>query len=304
MATKATAKPTTKGASAQTQTKGPSREMTAPRQTAVGDADPEMLRMMEGDAGRGVSTAAEDNIVPLVYILQSNSPQLDRADAAKYIGKGAKAGDIWFRGTKVHVDADTENDDSGILVVPCYFSKSWLEWRPDRGGFAGRHKERPKDAVLREEKADDGSPRTVWRMPSGNSVVETREHVVLVIGEPFTKPTPFVVPMKSTDHTASREWMGLMNAKTIPGTDKTAPSFGFVYRMHTIPKKNDKGSWYGWQISDAGEEDGSAIPMMLQDLAVYKMAKKISTDFSTGALKADAPEDEVENTEERGSSDM
>jgi hypothetical protein len=67
--------------------------------------------------------------------------------------------------------------------------------------------------------------------------------------------------------------------------------------MHTIPKKNDKGSWYGWQVTDAGEEDGAAVPMMLQDLAIYKLAKKISLDFSSGALKADAPEDDVGETE-------
>lgn len=304
MATKTQTKTPAKPTPAPARTQPQSREVTRSRSAEVGETDSEMLSMMEGDAGRGVSTAVEDNIVPLAYVLQSNSPQLDRSDAAKYIGKAAKAGDIWFRGTKIHVDADTDVEDSGITVVPCHFSKSWLEWRPDRGGFAGRHAARPKDAVLREEKGEDGSPRQVWRLPSGNSVVETREHVVLVIGAPFTRPTPFVVPMKSTDHTASREWMGLMNAKTIPGTDKTAPSFGYVYRMRTIPKKNDKGSWYGWQVTDAGEDDGAAVPMMLQDLAIYKLAKKISTDFSSGVLKADAPEDEPVTEETDDSGDM
>lgn len=265
----------------------------ASKGTAVGQAS-DLLAMMGEDAGRGVSTAMEDNIVPLVYILQSNSPQLDRADKTKYLGKNAKAGDIWLRGTSEFFDGE----EDGIPVVPCHFSKSWIEWRPDRGGFVARHRERPKDAVQKEEKVEGkpGDTRLVWRMPSGNSVVETREHVVLMLAD-GQKPRPFVIPMKSTDHTASREWMGLMNGVTVPNTDKTAPSYAYKYVMRTVPKKNDKGSWYGWRISHAGEEDGAAVPEMLDDLEIYKMARKISHDFESGALRADAPEAEADENE-------
>lgn len=286
----------------------PTGKNVATKQHAGALADPEMLKMMEGDAGRGVSTAAEDNIVPLLYILQSNSPQLDRADASKYLGKEAKAGDLWLRGTKTFVDADTDEEDSGLLGVPCFFSKCWIEWRPDRGGFAGRHDERPKDAVQTTEvDKDTGNKKTVWRLPNSNTVVETREHVFLITDEKVNggKPTPIVIPMVSTNHTASREWMGLMNGVQVPNTDKTAPSYACVYRVQTVPKKNDKGSWYAYRVSHAGEEDGAAVPLFVSDLAVYKAAKKINADFTSGALKADNPHEQEEDETTAGTnSDM
>jgi len=266
-------------------------------------ADPELLKMMQGDAGKGVSTAMEDNIVPLLYIIQSNSPQLDRADKIKYLGKDAKAGDLWLRGTMTFVDADTENEDSGLLGVPCYFNKCWIEWKPDRGGFVARHPSRPDAAELKTEVSkESGKERTAWKMPNGNTVVETREHVFLVVDPKVNggRPTALVVPMVSTNHTASREWMGLMNNVLLPN-DTTAPSYACVYRLQTVPKKNDQGSWYGYRASHAGEEDGSAVPMFVDDLAIYRAAKKIHADFASGALKADAPDSNQTDDGEAGS---
>jgi hypothetical protein len=129
----------------------------------------EMNRMMAADAGKGVSTAIEDNIVPLVYILQSNSPQVQKK-GENYV-EGAEAGMIWFRGTK-----DVVSGDDGIPVVPCHFEKVWIEWLPDRGGFVGRHADKPANAV---QKTDPANPKKkYWGLPNGNHVVETREHVV------------------------------------------------------------------------------------------------------------------------------
>jgi hypothetical protein len=247
--------------------------------------DSEMLKMMGADAGKGVSTASEDNIVPLLYLLQKGSPQLDRADKVKYI-KGAKDGDIWVRGTTTVIDGEEE----GIEVVPCHFSKCWIQWKPNRGGFVGRHLTRPAEAVLKEEETDGGGTRNVWRMKNGDAVVETREYVVIITSLP--KPLTLVIPMSSTNHTPAREWMGLINNCLIPGSDKTAPIYGYKYRMRSVPKKNDQGSWYMWSITHAGEEDGAAVPLMVDDIELYKAAKKINADFTSGALRPDAPEED------------
>lgn len=204
------------------QTAKPGTAVATKGKQEVGEHNADLLKMMEQDSGKGVSTDASDNIVPLIYILQSNSPGLQRADAAKYLGKEAKAGDIWFRGTKKFVAAELEEDDEGLLVVPCHFSKCWIEWRPDRGGFVARHAERPKDAQLKTEKREGSDKeRQVWRMPNGNSVQETREYVVLVLNQ-GDKPLPYVIPMTSTNHTPARQWMSSINEKTIPGSDKPA----------------------------------------------------------------------------------
>jgi hypothetical protein len=232
----------------------------------------EMNRMMAADAGKGVSTAIEDNIVPLVYILQSNSPQVQKK-GENYV-EGAEAGMIWFRGTK-----DVVSGDDGIPVVPCHFEKVWIEWLPDRGGFVGRHADKPANAV---QKTDPANPKKkYWGLPNGNHVVETREHVVIVL-DVFDRPMPFVIPMSGSGHGASRAWMTLQNRKVVPGTDLKAPAYGYIYRMKLQFRTNDQGDWFMWDVTDENDE-----PTQLTDPAVYRLARQIEMDFASGKLKAD-----------------
>lgn len=256
------------------------------REVADEAASEEMLKMMAADAGKGVSTAVEDNIVPLIYILQALSPQVQKKKE-EYI-EGAEAGQIWFRGTKTVVPGD-----DGILGVPCHFSKAWVEWLPDRGGFVARHDERPEDAVL---VTDSQNPKKkYWRRPNGNTVVETREHVVIVL-DTFERPMPFVIPMSGSGHGSSRAWMSLMNRKVVPGTDLKAPSYAYLYRMKLQFRTNDQGDWYMWDIDDENGE-----PTLLADPAVYRLARQIEADFAKGKLKADAmTDDQVDNSDSGG----
>ena len=200
---KTTAKPAPKG-------KQQAVTTTAKKEVIRSNADVSLL--MEQDAGAGVSTDISDNIVPLVYILQAQSPQVLR-QKPEYI-KGAEAGNIWPRGEKQVWDGEEE----GVEVVPVYFDKVWIEWRPNRGGFVARHRERPE---LAEQRALDPQrpDRMSWVLPSGNIVQESREHAVLVLGK-YDNPTPFVIPFSGSNHTASRAWMGLMNRKKTPKGNK------------------------------------------------------------------------------------
>jgi hypothetical protein len=82
--------------------------------------------------GQGLSQAADDNLVPLAYILQKLSPQVE-SKKAEYI-PGAKAGrsgssrPAWSTRTR-------REQSEGIIVQPCHFSKWIMEWIPrDQGG--------------------------------------------------------------------------------------------------------------------------------------------------------------------------
>ncbi len=264
----------------------PTRAVATRPGTEVGNVDVKLL--MKQDAGRGVSTAAEDNIIPLIYILQAQSPQALK-QKPEYI-KGAAAGMIWPRGSKVLIDGEEE----GLPVIPVAFKKCWIEWRPDRGGFAGRHeydsaaedKGRPEGAEWIEDPKSKGKGK--WELPNGNYVVETREHAVLAkINGNWTGA---VVSMSGSNHTASRTWMGLMKDKKIPDSDDRAPSYAYVYCLLTVARSNDQGDWYAWQAEDgAGDGEVTFLPDIEGGVELYKVARQLDRDFMSGAKVADAP---------------
>jgi hypothetical protein len=246
--------------------------------------------LMQQDSGRGVSTAAEDNIIPLIYILQAQSPQALK-QKAEYI-KGAVAGNLWPRGTKTLIDGE----ETGLPVIPVAFKKFWNEWGAERGdGFFGRHpydatdenKGRPPSTWVEDPKKPG---KGKWVMENGHVLVETREHAVLARID--GQWTGSVISMSGSNHTASRAWMGLMKNKKIPNTDKRAPSFAYVYCAKTIAKSNDEGDWYGWQMEDGtGDGEVTLITDIDGGAELYRVARQLAADFETGVKVADAPVD-------------
>lgn len=220
------------------------------------------------DAGKGTSTAQEDNIVPLIYVLQPLSPVCNKKDPNHI--EGAEPGSIWLR----NASSPIQNGDEGILFQPCYFSKDWVEWVPraNGGGMVGRHKELPVEAV---EKRDPQNPNRVkYILPNGNECIETRYHAGFVITE--NGPLPYVIPMTSTAHTCSRQWMVMMNSKQSNG--KVMASWSALYRLRTKQRTNAAGSWYTWDISDAG---------FVSTLEDYERGKQLFTAFSGGDKQFD-----------------
>lgn len=197
--------------------------------------------VLSQDAGKGVSQSQEDNIVPLIYVLQANSPVAKKNNPAHI--EGAGAGDIWKKNS---VHREIIPGDEGIIVQPCYFERVWIEWRPNRGGFVAPHKERPSDAT-EETIVVEGKEKRVWQRANGNLLVETRQHVVLVDGR-----EPYVIPFSSSGHTVSRTWMSMMAQNYIPNTNKPCASWAKYYKLRTTERSNTLGSWYTLKVEDAG----------------------------------------------------
>lgn len=244
--------------------------------------DDEMLRAMQGDAGAGISTAAADNIVPLIYILQSLSPQALR-QKTEYI-EGAQAGMFWFRGTKDVVDGD-----EGMPVVLCHFDTVWIEWKLERGpgSFIARHDQKPETAEWTPDPKDPKTGR--WMMPGGDSyVAETKELVVLL---PETGDA-YVLPCSGSNISEARGWNTKCGRKRVPGSDVKSPLWGYVWRIKTVAKSNDKGDWFGLLVEEEADEDGNQkTTWMLDGGNTYKLARQFNEDFETGAKRADNAED-------------
>ena len=225
---------------------------------------------MVGDSGKGVSQAQEDNIVPLLTVLQALSPQVSKRDPS-YV-EGAEPGDMLKRNS---VHGPLVKGTEGTIFQPCFFSKVWIEWKPNKGGMAGRHQERPSDAEEVEEMIN-GKPKKKWVRANGNYVEETREHVG------FADNEPYVLPLKSSGHTVSRAWMQQMNQQIIPGTTKIAPSFAKKYRLTTVERSNNDGTWYIIKPEDAGWVTKEE----------YQRGKSLHEAFSRGEKQAASMEEE------------
>ena len=248
--------------------------------------------MMRQDAGKGVSTSAEDNIIPLIYVLQSLSKQVLK-QRPEYI-KGAAAGNIWPRGSSILIDGE-----EGMPVIPCGMRKWWVEWKPDRGGFVARHeyvekdddKGRPADAEQVEDPKTGGK---LWVRENGNVLVETREHAVLALIE--DKWSPFVIAMSGSNHSVARNWNGEWLRKRLPApnNDFVPASYAFVYNLKTIATSNDKGDWYKWAYEN-GTGDGEEVQTTsLEDgMDLYRMARTLNEAFMAGVKQGDAPTDET-----------
>ncbi len=261
--------------------------------TAGSDAFPAFLQAkVHEDAGKGVSQAADDSIIPLVYILQSNSPQIQRR-GPDYI-EGAKDGDLWLRNSGV----PPIDGDHGLLFQPCYFFKEWVMWAPRKSGegIKDRATELPPEAVEREVPDDEDPTKTrkKWVMPDGTECIETRYHVGYAYIEALVDGTkdeyvltgqvmPFVIPFKSTGHTSSRQWTFLMNSKIV-GSD-VAPSWAALYRVKTKSKTNPSGTWNVITVDDAG---------WVQSQDEYDRGAKLHTQMALGEKKVDTTDNDPE----------
>lgn len=257
--------------------KAPTKEVA---KTSGGAVPAFLAEAAAADAGKGTSSDADDNLVPLIYILQAQSPQANKRNP-DYV-EGGEAGAIWLRNSGL----PAISGETGILFQPCHFYKDWVEWvlRDNGGGFAGRHDDKPEEAVETPDQKDPS--RTRWMLPNGNEVVETRYHIgnvyieevnadgeVVLTGQVF----PYVIPMTGSAHTASRAWMFLMNSKKLPGGAASAPSWAALYRLGTKLRTNKKGEWMSWDIADAG---------WVQSLDDYNRGTALNAAFASGELKA------------------
>lgn len=228
----------------------------------------DLLDVIDQDDEKGVSFKAEDQLLPLIYVLQSNSPACGKRTES-YI-EGAEPGHFWFRNALVPI----VNGEIGFDAIPCKMIHTWIEWRPNRGGFAGRHDAEPSDCQDQMVRGDDGKERKIRvRKSNGNTVVETREFYLMVNGRPY------VLPCAGTKHTFARQWQTMFHQFINPKTGKVMAAYARKYHLSTIPASNTSGDWFALKFEDLG-----FVP-----LAQYNQAKTFYEQVERGEKRAEAP---------------
>lgn len=241
---------------------------------------PALASMYEQDVGAGFENADRDSYsIPYISILQSGSPQVKKSDGA-YI-KGAEEGFLFNS-----VSQEIISGETGLHVIPAYFTRRFVEWIPREtgggGGLVGEHL--PSDPVLSTATRDSKNQLV---LPNGNLLVDTRTHYVLVVGKDGESFTPALISMSSTQVKKSRQWMTRMESikfKNNQGALFTPPMFSHMYHLTTIPESNDKGAWFGWKIETIGP---------VSDESLYGAARSFRDAVKAGEVKPSTPAQET-----------
>ena len=229
--------------------------------------------IFEDDAAKGLgSIGQEDLALPFLKILGQLSPEVNKRDG-KYV-EGAEPGMIYNS-----VSGDLYDGVKGIDVIPCFYKLEYIEWK-DRG-------EGPGAPVAIYDSSSDIMSKTTPdanykdRLPNGNYIEKTASHFVIVSGD---NPSTALISMKSTQLKISRKWNSMMSGIKMKGKNGlfTPASFSHIYRLKTTQMSNDKGTWFGWEVSKVGP---------VTDQSLYSQAKSFSENISKGNVKAKHGED-------------
>ena len=225
------------------------------------------ISSFEIDSGKGLGNMSQEDLaLPFLKILGQLSPEVNKRDG-KYV-KGAEPGMIFNS-----VTGDLYDGAKGIQVVPCHYKLEYIEWR-DRGEGSGA-------PVAIHSSSSDIMTKTTRdasfkdRLPNGNYIERTASHFVIVNGQ--TSSTALIA-MKSTQLKISRKWNSMMAGIRLKGKNGlfTPASFSHIYQLKTIQQSNDKGTWFGWEVSKIGP---------VQDTTLYQQAKTFAENVSKGDVK-------------------
>ena len=229
--------------------------------------------MFEDDAAKGLGAIGQEDLaLPFLKILGQLSPEVNKRDG-KYV-EGAEPGMIYNS-----VSGDLYDGVKGINVIPCFYKLEYIEWK-DRGeGLGAPVAIYDSSSDIMSKTSADANYKD--RLPNGNYIEKTASHFVIVSGD---SPSTALISMKSTQLKISRKWNSMMSGIKMKGANGmfTPASFSHIYKLKTTQMSNDKGTWFGWEVSKVGP---------VTDKGLYDQAKSFSESISKGSVKAKHGED-------------
>ena len=218
--------------------------------------------------------------------MQSLSPQM-KLNTADYI-EGAALGDVCDVGAR-------ELFKDGIMFVPIFYRKDYLEWAPRKSG-EGLKNIHSNPAILDECTRND---RNQPILPNGNYIAETAQFFGLNLSADGRKS---FIPMASTQLKKARGWLTMATGEKLEradGSTFTPPLFYRCYKLTTGEETNAEGTWHGWKI-----ERGPSLPELGKkpwDMN-WEDIKQESVDFLM-SLKSGEANVDASQLDDRGASD-
>ena len=236
-------------------------EVTMKKENAVA------VNLFEADADKGSQNMTQEDLaLPFLKVLGQLSPEVNKRDG-KYV-EGAEPGMILNSVTNEVFDGT-----KGINVLPVYYERKLVEWQ-DRGDSKGA------PVAIHNAESDIMSQTTrdksyKDRLPNGNYIDNTANHYVVVLGD---SPQTALLSMKATQLKISRKWNSIMMGIKLQGKTGlfTPPTYSHIYNLKTVQMSNDKGTWFGWDVSKVGP---------VEDKSVYDVAKSFAEKVSKGNVE-------------------
>ena len=223
--------------------------------------------MFEADADKGSQNMTQDDLaLPFLKVLGQLSPEVNKVHS-RYV-KDAEPGMIINSVTNELYDGT-----KGIDILPVFYERKLIEWQ-DRGAGAGA------PVAIHDANSDIMSQTTrdksyKDRLPNGNYIDNTANHYVVVLGD---SPQTALLSMKATQLKISRKWNSIMMGIKLHGKNGlfTPPTYSHIYNLKTVQMSNDKGTWFGWDVSKVGP---------IEDKAVYDIAKSFAEKVGKGNVE-------------------
>ena len=233
------------------------------------------VNMFEADADKGSQNMTQEDLaLPFLKVLGQLSPEVNKRDG-KYV-EGAEPGMILNTVTNEVFDGT-----KGIDVLPVFYERKYVEWQ-DRGEGKGA------PVAIHDASSDIMSQTTrdksfKDRLPNGNYLENTANHYVVVLGD---SPQTALISMKATQLKISRKWNSIMMGIKLNGKNGlfTPPTYSHIYNLKTVQMSNDKGTWFGWEVSKVGP---------VSDQSVYGIAKSFADQVGKGDVQVKHGSDEA-----------
>ena len=221
--------------------------------------------MFEADADKGSQNMTQEDLaLPFLKVLGQLSPEVNKRDG-KYV-EGAEPGKI--------INTVSNELYMSINVLAVFYKRQYIEWQ-DRGASTGAPvaiHEADSDILSQTTRGKDYKDR----LPNGNYLENTASHFVILLG---SSPQTALISMKATQLKVSRKWNSMMMGIKMQGKNGlfTPPTYSHIYNLKTVQMSNDKGTWFGWDVSKVGP---------IEDKSVYDIAKGFADQVGKGEIQA------------------
>jgi hypothetical protein len=236
------------------------------------------------DAVQGNHFGRDDIAIPFLRVAQKTSDEVNTRHA-KHIA-GIATGDFFNTVTR-----ERYSGEDGVLVVPCAYTRSYIEWVPRKAG-GGFVKDHGADAGILKQTSRNADGRD--ELTNGNEIVTSGLYYVFVLNPTTGVPEQVALSLSGTQLKKSRQWNSLIQSVKIqhPATGEyiTPLMYFNVFKLTTIPESNDKGDWMGLKVEPAGN-----VFQQPNGLALYHSAGEFAKLVRAGqvTLKQDEDDEEI-----------